>query len=270
MNSSQQSPKIRRVALAIGAHPDDVEFMMAGTLILLKAAGYETHCMNVASGSLGSQRHRPAALRGIRRREARAAARSMGAIHHPCLVDDLEIFYDQRTLLRLAAVIREIGPTILLVPSPQDYMEDHTNTCRLAVSAAFTRGMNNYRTAPRRAPTPGDVTIYHAMPHGLCDPLRRTVRPDLFVNTTAVFASKQAALALHQSQQDWLAETQKMNRYLVTMEKFSRELGRWSRRFTHAEGWRRHLHYGYCAADADPLRAALGRNCLERRRSHGS
>ena len=29
-----------------------------------------------------------------------------------------------------------------------------------------------------------------------------------------------------------------------------------------AEGWRRHLHYGFSAADADPLREALGKNYL--------
>ena len=31
-----------------------------------------------------------------------------------------------------------------------------------------------------------------------------------------------------------------------------------SGRFEHAEGWRRHLHWGFCGADDDPLRAALG------------
>lgn len=140
-------------------------------------------------------------------------------------------------------------------------MEDHTNTCRLAVSAAFVRSMENCRTIPPRPPWRGDVTIYHAMPNGLRDPLRRRVIPGLFVDTTSVHALKLAALAEHRSQQDWLAETQKMNLYLRTMEEFSLEVGRMSGRFRHAEGWRRHLHYGFCAEDDDPLRAALGRRC---------
>jgi hypothetical protein len=46
------------------------------------------------------------------------------------------------------------------------------------------------------------------------------------------------------------------------MEDFSREIGRLSRRFQHAEGWRRHLHYGFCGPDDDPLRDALGKNHL--------
>jgi hypothetical protein len=35
-----------------------------------------------------------------------------------------------------------------------------------------------------------------------------------------------------------------------------------SRRFQHAEGWRRHLHMGFCPEDADPMREALGKKYL--------
>ena len=256
----------RRIAMSIGAHPDDIEFMMGGTLLLLRQAGFELHYMNLASGSCGSQVHSPARLRRIRRAESQAAAKLLGAEFHPSLVEDAEIFYDDKTLRRLAAVIREVGPSILLVPSPQDYMEDHTNTCRLAVTAAFLRGMRNYRTTPRRTPVDGEVTVYHAMPHGLRDPLRRHIIPGVFVNTTSVIDRKRDALASHKSQQDWLSASQGMNQYLLTMEGFSRELGKMSRRFTHAEGWRRHLHYGFCAEHADPLREALGKNYLVNRK----
>jgi LmbE family N-acetylglucosaminyl deacetylase len=180
---------------------------------------------------------------------------------HAGFVDDLEILYALPTLRRLAAVIREVAPSILLVPSPQDYMEDHTNTCRLAVTAAFARGMRNFRTIPARPPVGSDVTLYHAMPHGLRDPLRRRVLPGLFVNTTRVQETQQAALAEHRSQQHWLGTSQKMNAYLRTQADFARQIGRLSGSFRRAEGWRRHLHYGFCAADADPLCALLGRDC---------
>ena len=60
-------------AIAIAAHPDDIEFTMAGTLCLLREAGYRIHYLNVSSGSCGSLQHRPAPLRVIRRREGRAA-----------------------------------------------------------------------------------------------------------------------------------------------------------------------------------------------------
>lgn len=47
----------RKVAFAIGAHPDDIEFMMGGTLFLLKEAGFESHYMTVANGSCGTTTH---------------------------------------------------------------------------------------------------------------------------------------------------------------------------------------------------------------------
>jgi len=251
-----------RVAMAIGAHPDDIEFEMGGTLRLLKAAGYETHYLNIASGSCGSAQHPAARLRRMRRGEAKAASSVLGAVFHPSLVDDLEIYYERSLLKRLAAVYREVNPHILLAASPQDYMEDHTNACRLAVTAAFVRGMPNFVTNPRRRAVEGEVTVYHAMPHGLRDPLRRKVIPGAFVDIGSVMEVKREALARHQSQQTWLDASQKMSAYVMTMEGFARELGRMSRRFEYAEGWRRHLHYGFCGENDDPLREALGRHFL--------
>jgi LmbE family N-acetylglucosaminyl deacetylase len=250
-----------KAAMAIGAHPDDIEFMMGGTLLLLTRAGYQTHYLSLANGSCGSAKHSAGELRQIRRREGKAAAKILGAVFHESLVDDLDIYYERPTLKRLAALIRKVNPQILLVPSPQDYMEDHTNTCRLAVTAAFTRGMRNFVTHPRCKPVDSTLTVYHAMPHGLRDSLRRRVTAGSFVNTTSVHDTKTEALAEHRSQQHWLGVSQKMNQYLQTADQFSIEVGRMSGIFAHAEGWRRHLHYGFSDAQADPLREALGANC---------
>jgi LmbE family N-acetylglucosaminyl deacetylase len=251
-----------KVAIAIGAHPDDIEFGMAGTLRMLRRAGWETHYLNVANGSCGSRQHRAPKLIALRRQEARAAARVLGAHWHPSLVHDLEILYELKTLRRLAAVLREVKPSIVLTQLPEDYMEDHTNTCRLAVTAAFSLGMANFRTVPARPAIDVEVTVYHALPHGLRDGLRRRIVPGAFVNTTPVHATKLAALAEHKSQQDWLDTSQGMNSYLKTMEAMSREVGRLARRFTHAEGWRRHSHLGFSASEVDPLAAALGKDYL--------
>lgn len=249
-------------AIAIGAHPDDIEFYMAGTLLLLRKAGYETHYLSVASGNCGSAQHDSATTRGLREKEGRSAASVLGAHYHPSLTDDLEILYQVALLRRAAAIIREVRPTVLLTHSPQDYMEDHTNTSRLAVTAAFVRGMPNFQTKPRRPANDCEVAVYHGMPHGLRDPLRGRVIPGLFVNTAAVHQTKREALARHQSQQNWLDVSQGLNSYLQTMEDMSRAVGRLSKRFKHAEGWRRHLHLGFSAAEIDPLRKALGPDCL--------
>lgn len=251
-----------KIVIAIGAHPDDIEFVMAGTLLMLKKAGWETHYLSLASGNCGSSDYNAAATRAIRNTEARTAAKILGAHFHPNLTDDLEILYNLGLLRELAAILREVKPAIVLTHSPQDYMEDHSNTSRLAVTAAFARGMPNFKTSPSRPAIKEEVTVYHAMPTGLRDQLRRRVIPGAFVNTTSVHSRKHEALAAHKSQQRWLDVSQGMNCYLLAMEDMSLEMGRMSRRFKHAEGWRRHLHCGFCAAEADPLAQALKKNYL--------
>lgn len=257
-------------ALAIAAHPDDIEFVMAGTLLLLKEAGWEIHYLNLSSGNLGSMSMDVVRTARVRRREAQEAAAALGATWHAPFCHDLEIFYTSATLRRLCAVIRKVDPTIVLTHSPQDYMEDHMTTARLAVTAAFARGMPNYRTRPPRKAVQTPVAVYHANPHGLCDGLRRAVMPGAFVDTTSVHAQKRAALACHASQKEWLDATQGMDSYLVAMDDFSRRVGTLSRRFSHAEGWRRHSHLGFNADDADPLRSALGERFLVNERYEAS
>jgi len=243
-----------KTAIAIAAHPDDIEFLMAGTLLLLKKAGYAIHYLNLSGGNCGSVAHDSATTRRIRLAEAKEAAEVLGAHFHPPFCNDLEIFYDLKTLRRLAAIIREVKPSVVLTHSPVDYMEDHTNTCRLAVTATFARGMPNFSSVPARATDHYDCILYHAMPHGLRDPFGRPVMAGAFVNTEAVHATKLEALKAHRSQQQWLDVSQQLNSYLQTMDDMALEVGRMSARFRYAEGWRRHLHYGFGGPDTDPLR----------------
>lgn len=243
-----------KTAIAIAAHPDDIELMMAGTLLLLKTAGYEIHYMNLSAGNCGSADDASEEISKIRLAEAKQAAQILGAHFHPPFCNDLEIFYDVKTLRRVASVIREVKPTIVLTHSPEDYMEDHVNNCRLAVTASFARGMRNFESDPGRPVDNYDCTIYHALPHTLRDNFRRYIIPGSFVNTGSVQKVKLGALKAHQSQQNWLDVSQKMNSYLQAMEDISLRVGKMSKSFTYAEGWRRHLHFGFCGADDDPLK----------------
>ena len=77
-------------------------------------------------------------------------------------------------------------------------------------------------------------------------------------------------LAAHRSQQEWLDVSQQMNEYMLTMERFASDPGRMSRRFKFAEGWRRHLHYGFCSEDADPLADALRQDYLNNKQYEAS
>lgn len=243
--------------MAIVAHPDDIEFMMAGTMLLLGRAGYELHYMNLANGCCGTNQFDRETITQMRRQEAKEAAKILNATFHESITNDLEIFYCHDQLLKVASVIRQVEPEILLVHSPHDYMEDHVNACRLAVTAAFARGMPNYPVQPPQAASEHDVTIYHAQPHGNRDDLRQAVDPDFFVDISSVLDLKTQALACHLSQKMWLDQSQGMDSYLHFMQTLARNLGTMSGKFQFAEGWRRHNHLGFCQEHADPLRDAL-------------
>lgn len=244
--------------LAVAAHPDDIEFMMGGTLLMLKRAGYQIHYLNIANGNRGSQEYDSQQTIEIREQEARQAAQILGAVYHESFCNDLEITYNFDMLSRLTAIVREVKPAIVLAQSPFDYMEDHINACRLAVSAAFSRGMPNLKSMPNNKAFEGDVTLYHAMPYGLRGALRQVIVPGCVVNTTPVFERKMQALAAHKSQQNWLDVSQGHNSYLAAMEQMSLAVGAMSEHYLHAEGWQRHLHLGFCNEESDPLRDALG------------
>ena len=57
-------------AIAIAAHPDDIELMMAGTLLLLKEKGYEIHYINLSCGNVGTTEYDTETIKKIRLQEA--------------------------------------------------------------------------------------------------------------------------------------------------------------------------------------------------------
>lgn len=248
---------MQKKALAIGAHPDDVEFFMAGTLLLLKAAGFEIHMLAIANGSCGTMEHDAETIAAIRGAEHKAAAAVAGATCHDSLVNDIEIIYGKELLQRVTSVVRKVGPDIVLTHSPQDYMEDHMNASRLAVSGTFCRGLKNFPVIPHADPVFHDVAVYHAQPHLHRDPLGRRVWPEFYVDIGNVIDVKVDMLLEHKSQKEWLDETQGMEIYQNTLKDLSMEVGNMSGRFTYAEGWRRHLYVGLAARDWDPITEIL-------------
>ncbi len=243
--------------LAVFAHPDDIEFRAAGTLLLLRDRGWEVHYCNLSNGDLGSSMMTSARTARIRAAEARAACESMDFRWHPPIGRDLQIFYSDRRVRQVCALVRQVRPSILLTHPLSDYMEDHMETARIAVTAAFARGIPNYKSIPSRSSVLDPVTIYHSTPHGLRGPMREPVLPEGYVDITSVADRKRAALACHASQKEWLDVSQGMDSYLVSMEDECRELSRRSGKKGLAEGWSRHLHLGFGNESDDPLRSAL-------------
>jgi LmbE family N-acetylglucosaminyl deacetylase len=109
-------------ALAVGAHPDDVEFQAGATLAKWAAAGCEVSILICTDGSKGTwDPHADLdALVAIRRREAAAAARALGARGE--VVDlgrvDGELEDDRATRSEVAREIRRLRPDVLLGHDP--------------------------------------------------------------------------------------------------------------------------------------------------------
>lgn len=241
------------VILNISCHPDDCEFMTAGTLFLLKEKGCDIHYVNIANGSCGTDSQSAEEIIAIRRVEAMNAARYLGAIFHESYVNDIEVFYSDILLRKVTALIRRVKPDIIIIPSLEDYMEDHTNTARIAITAAFCRGMKNYSSIPSEAPTFQDVEVYHALPYTITDGMRRTIESEFYIDISTVIDKKEQMLACHASQKTWLDVTQGFDKYLKTMRDISERVGKFSGKYGYAEGFRRHSHVGFSKTDKNSL-----------------
>ena len=108
-------------ALAVGSHPDDVEFGAGATLARWAAAGCEVHLLVLTDGSKGSWDGAAdlAALVATRAAEARAAATRLGAVgvhllDHP----DGELQSGLAEREEICRVIRAVRPTVLLGHDP--------------------------------------------------------------------------------------------------------------------------------------------------------
>lgn len=128
-------------ALAIGAHPDDVEFGAGGTLARWAEAGTAIAILVMTDGSKGSWD--PAVDRGslaaTRRREAEAAANVLGAATVEFVGEvDGELEASRRLVADLAGRIRRHRPDVVLTHDPwQRYQlhPDHRATGWIAVDA---------------------------------------------------------------------------------------------------------------------------------------
>lgn len=109
-------------ALAVGAHPDDIEFGAGATLARWATAGCEVSFCICTDGSKGTWDPTAdlGALIATRQTEARAAATALGATGRVVFLErvDGELENDRMTRSDLARVIRELRPTVLLGHDP--------------------------------------------------------------------------------------------------------------------------------------------------------
>jgi LmbE family N-acetylglucosaminyl deacetylase len=100
-------------AVAFGAHPDDVEMGMAGTVAGLTAAGKRVAIVSLTHGELGTH-----GTPETRAREAEAAARILGAHARHYDTPDGGVMDDLAARHAVARMIRQMRPTIVFAPYP--------------------------------------------------------------------------------------------------------------------------------------------------------
>lgn len=253
--------------LALMAHPDDIEITCAGTLILLKAAGWDVHLATMTAGDLGSSTRSRAAISRIRRKEAAASAALLGA-GYTCLgIPDLTIAHTERHKRMVTGLLRVVRPDLLITHPPVDYMADHEMTSYLARDAAFGSTIPNWRALPpsgvrvRRPAPPCEAlpALLFADPIDLATPHGGRAAARFLVDISDVIDHKAAMLAAHASQRAWLHEQHGEDEYLHWMRRVgaSRATDFGRRGVTYAEGFVPYL--GHAFPKHDVLTEALGK-----------
>jgi LmbE family N-acetylglucosaminyl deacetylase len=229
--------------LALHAHPDDVEWLAAGTLALLTAAGHAVTIATATAGEGGSAEFGPEETGRIRQAEAAAAAALIGA-EYLCLgFPDLGVFNDDASRRAVTELIRSLAPEIVITASPVDYHPDHEAISLLSRDACFAAPVANYRTgaAPATAAIPH---LYFMDPVGGRERDGARVTRDFGVDVGETFALKQAMLAKHESQADWVRKQHGIEDHLADMVRWTRHVGR-AFGVAAAEGFRQYRHEPY-------------------------
>jgi LmbE family N-acetylglucosaminyl deacetylase len=234
------------IVLSVLAHPDDAEFLCAGTLIrLVREHGCEVHIASMTPGDCGSVEHGPEAISRIRREEGARAAGLIAARYH-CLEErDLLVFYNETTLEKVTRLLRLVRPSIVLTHSPADYMLDHEMTSTIVRAAAFAAPIPNF-LGDRSLGEPLDHIphLYYCDPIEGKDALGRDVAPGFAIDISPVIDVKAEMLARHASQRDWLLKHHGMDQYVRAMKDWSATRGR-QHGVAFAEGFRQHLGHSY-------------------------
>jgi LmbE family N-acetylglucosaminyl deacetylase len=203
--------------LAVGAHPDDLEILCAGTLAKYAARG---DCVTMAvatNGEVGSPTLEKAEIAEIRRLEAKAAADVIGAEFIWMNYPDEFLFSTEHTRLDFLNVVRRSRPDVVLTHAPTDYHPDHRATGQILWDIRVMTTVPNIKT--EHPPCEKIPEIYYFDTVAGIDFV-----PQYYVDISKVFESKRQMLVCHKSQSIWLEHQYEMS-YLDFIEYTGRYRG---------------------------------------------
>jgi len=234
---------MNKTALAFLAHPDDAEFVCAGTLIRLKSLGWSIHIASATRGDCGTMTHTRKEISAIRTSEATEAAKLIGATYDTIDERDLMVVYDKPTIQKTIDLFRSVAPSLVFTHAPKDYMMDHEMVSLLARCASFGYGAPNASAIPR-SPRSMVPHLYYCDPPEGIDPLGNPIVPTTYVDITEQMPLKTQMLACHASQREWLRAHHAMDEYVDAMKRHSSRRGE-QRKVDYAEAFVQHRGHSY-------------------------
>ncbi len=186
--------------LAIAAHRDDVEQTCGGTLLKSAQMGYRTGILDLTQGELGTRGNRES-----RKQEADEAARILRVAWRDALdIPDGRVENTFANRVRIARVIREQRPRVLILPYWQGRHPDHYTCSTLGYEAAFLAGLTKLGSTPATADIPTAEELLKLPPHRpfkiLYASLYYDIRPSFVVDITEQFEGRVRALLAYKSQ----------------------------------------------------------------------
>jgi LmbE family N-acetylglucosaminyl deacetylase len=159
------------VVLAVGAHPDDVEFGCFGTLARLSK---ETSIciITLSSGEL-------AAPKNTRIKEAKESAKLLNAKLNFLDYPDGNIPVNAEIINKLGSYVEEIAPQIVFTLYPHDTHQDHRNTSRVTIASC-----RNVKEI-----------LFYEVPS-----TEKEFHPNVFYDVTDYFSLKERSLRCHKTQ----------------------------------------------------------------------
>jgi bacillithiol biosynthesis deacetylase BshB1 len=176
-------------ALVIAAHPDDAEISLGGTLLRLADAGKRVGVLDLTRGEMGTR-----GSRAERDAETIAASRLLALAWRGNLeLLDTRVGATVENRERLAHLLREHAPRLVLAQHSEDLHPDHAACGRLVREAWYLSGLARVAARDGSAPARRPRFLFHYMGHV-------PFEPTLVVDVSPVWSRKVELIRCYASQ----------------------------------------------------------------------
>lgn len=203
--------------LAFGAHSDDVEIGMGGSIAKYTAEGFKVGICDLTQAELSSN-----GTVELRQKEALEASQILGVEHRKTLnLPDRGLYLTEEAIREVADIIRYYKPETVFAPYFEDRHPDHGNCARIVEEAVFSAGIKKYITNQNNEPH-RVKNIYFYMINGFH-------RPDFVIDISEFMPLKILSLQSYKSQfikTDDSFDTPLVNGYIESVEARERLFGK--------------------------------------------